>query len=92
MMNTFTRKGYGRIYVDKAENIDRVKAIIKELDEFELSYLPEKFIATFDEYPQLAYTHKFCDMDINKLTAMCWTHGIHIWCCDNGYQEYVATA
>jgi predicted RNA-binding protein with EMAP domain len=86
-MSTLTRKGYGRIYVDKAEDVEKVSAIIKELDAFEYSYLPPDLIAPFSEYPKLAYTHKFDGLCMNQLTAACWKQGIHIWVCNNGQCE-----
>lgn len=89
-MVTFTRKGYGRIYTSKPEDTEKVLEIIREIDEFESGYLPSGFIAPFSEYPKLLYTHKFCDLDINKLTAVCWSRGIFIWCLDNGHNETVS--
>ena len=86
---TFTRKGYGRIYVDKTENIDAVKNKIKELDEFEYEYLPSDLIAPFSEYPKIVYTYKFDSLDINKLTAILWKEGIHIFCLDNGHDDCI---
>jgi integrase len=90
VMNTLTRKGYARIYVSKSEDVERVKQIIKELDEFEYEYLPEDLIAPFTEYPRLAYTHKFDGLCMNRLTAVCWKRGIGIWVCDNGNDEFMA--
>ena len=43
-MNRLTHKGYGRIYVDNQEDIQKVKDIIKELDEFEFGYLPTEYL------------------------------------------------
>lgn len=90
MNNSLTRKGYGRIYVDTVENIEKVKAIIKEMDEFEYSYLPEKLIAVYTEYPNVTYTHKFDALDMPKLTATCWRLGIKIWVFDAGHNEFPA--
>lgn len=87
-MRTLTRKGYGRIYVDDAGNIEKVKAIIKEMDEFEFDYLPKDLMAVYTEYPKVVYTHKFSDLDTNKLTAKCWHVGIKIWVFDAGHEEY----
>jgi len=86
---SFTRKGYGRIYVENEQDIEKVDKIIKEVDEFEYYYLPSKYIAHFSEYPKVIYTHKFDDIDINYLTALCWHRGIKIFCLDNGHSEYV---
>lgn len=85
-----TRKGYARVYVDTVENIEKVKEIIKEIDEFEFDYLPKDLIAVYTEYPKLCYTHKFDGLDINKLTANCWAVGIKIWVLDNGYDEFIS--
>jgi len=88
MMNsTLTHKGYGRIYCESKEKIADVEAIIRELDEFEFGYLPKGMIAPFEEYPNVIYTHKFSDLDMNKLTAECWKRGIKIWVFDAGYKE-----
>lgn len=87
-MNTLTRKGYGRIYVDNAENIEKVKDIIKHMDEFEFDYLPKDLIAVHTEFPKVVYTHKFCDLDMDKLTAKCWQNGVKIWVFDAGNNEY----
>jgi DNA polymerase elongation subunit (family B) len=78
-MKTFPRKGLGRIYVTKEEDIEKVNEIIKEMDEFEWEYLPDRFIAVFDEHLPAIYTHKFDSIDIDKLTARCWGRGIPIW-------------
>jgi hypothetical protein len=87
-MKKFTRKGYGRIYVDKKENIEKVKEEIKTMDSFEYEYLPEEMITTIEEYPSVCYTHKFDSLDLDKLTYNLWLKGIHIFCVDNGFNEY----
>ena len=92
MDNTLRRKGYARIYVENPDDVEKVKAIIKELDEFEYGYLPEKLVAPFSEYPALEYTHKFDSLCMNKLTAICWHRGIKIWACDNGNNEWMTSA
>jgi hypothetical protein len=88
MRGELTRKGYGRIYVDAVENIERVKEVIQEVDEYEFTYMPKDLIAVYTEYPKVVYTHKFCDMDMDKLTALCWKRGIKIWVFDSGHNEY----
>ncbi len=88
-MTTLTRKGYGRIFVQKPEDIAKIDALIKELDEFEHSYLPEQLIAVYTEYPKMVYTHKFDALNMNHLTAECWKRGFQIWVCDNGNAEYI---
>lgn len=91
-MSALTRKGYARIYVWADTDIPRVKAIIKALSEFEYEYLPNDLIAPFSEYPRLCYTHKFDDLDMNTLTAICWKQGIKIWVCDNSNEEFMDDA
>jgi len=86
-MRTFTRKGYGRIYVLYERHIIPVSDVIKELDPFEWEYLPDNFIVSWAMYPDIIFTHKFCDLDIDKLTAICWSRGMPIWCFDNGTLE-----
>ncbi len=88
-MSALTRKGFARIYVEKPEDVEAVKKIIKKLDEFEFDYLPESLIAPFSEYPELSYTGKFDALDMNRLTAECWKIGIKIWVLDNGNNETV---
>jgi hypothetical protein len=91
-MSTLTRKGYGRIYVANPEDVQKVKDIIREMDEFEFDYLPAGLVAPFSHYPTLHYTHKFCDLDMNALTAICWSRGIFIWVCDNLNQDFMPNA
>lgn len=87
-MNTLTHKGYGRIYCEDEDDIEEVRDIIKSLDEFEYSYLPTNLIAPFTEYPKVVYTHKFSDLDMDRLTAECWKQGLRVWVFDAGYTEY----
>ncbi len=87
-MNKLTHKGYGRIYVEKTADIDRVKEIIREMDQYEYDYLPVDLIAHHSAYPEVVYTHKFDDLDTDKLTARCWAAGIHIWVFDAKRCEY----
>ncbi|MCP3966669.1 MAG: hypothetical protein GY718_10015 [Lentisphaerae bacterium] len=90
-MRTFTRKGYGRIYVQNYEAINVVKEMVEDMDAFEYDYLPDDFITLFEEYPKLVFTHKFCDLDIDELTARCWDKGVPIFCFDNGERECFAS-
>jgi predicted RNA-binding protein with EMAP domain len=69
-------KGYGRIYVEKKEDIQKVKDIIKQMDEFEYGYLPKDLITVFEGKKEMTYTHKFADLDINDLIIKCWNQGI----------------
>ena len=76
---TMPRKGYGRIFVEKEEDIQRVKDIIKEMDEYEYDYLPQDLVAVFnveDKFTAVTYTHKFTDINLNELMDKCWRLGI----------------
>lgn len=90
--HTFTRKGYGRIYVADPSKVEEVKQIIRNMDEFEFAYLPKDMVAPFSEYPRVCYTSKFDDLDLHELTARCFSQGIYIWCCDNGHEEWMESA
>lgn len=76
----FDKKTHGRIWVLKQEYISRVDAVIKELDEFEHSYLPSEFIAVYEgDLLDLEYGHKF-EMGRTLLTQACMSIGIWIVC------------
>ena len=78
-MNTLSRKDYAAIYVNNLIDIQKVRDIIQEMDEFEFEYLPDELIKPFSEYPSVSYTYKFYDLDMDALTAICWSRGIFIW-------------
>lgn len=86
--NRMTRKGYGRIYVINADDREKVSKIIKEMDEFEWSYMPVSMIAPISEYPAVVYTGKFDALDLDALTVTCLSRGIGIFCFDAGNDEY----
>lgn len=74
----FDRKGYGRIFVEHEEDIEKVKEIIKSLDEEEFEYLPKDLITTFSpDTFNSTYVHKFCDLDMGKVLKEAWAKGIH---------------
>lgn len=99
-MNTFPRKAYGKIFVEKQSDIEAVKEIIREMDDFEYEYLPDGFVEVFRAKEHtfsdntthfsvsLTYTHKFDSLDLNKLQSLCWMRGIHIFCV-MGYEEII---
>ncbi len=87
MARTFTRKGYGRIYVRNDKDIELVNRIIKAIDEFEHSYLPPDFITNFNEYPKVIYTHKFDSLDLELLSVRCFAAGCPVLCVDAGMNE-----
>lgn len=97
---TFPRKAYGKLFVEKEEDIAKVKEIIRKMDEFEYSYLPKDLIAVFSPnirrfnnhlnepkdhfWIDYAYTHKFDSLDLNELQFRCWAAGIKVFCCMTG--------
>lgn len=89
---TFERKGYGRIFVEKEEDIASLKEIIEEIDEYEYKhYLHEDLITVFsDDNFEAKYTHKFCDMNLTKVLYTAWSRGIKCFVVFgkiNGYEE-----
>ena len=87
-MRTLTRKGYARIYCEADRQVEIIKGLIKQMDEFEFDYLPRDLIAPFDEYPKVVYTGKFDALDVDELTAICWQGGMHIWVFDAGHEQF----
>ena len=76
-MRSFPYKGFGRIIVDKPEDVQKVKDILKAMDEFEFGYLPEDLIAVRGEPDHNVYVGKF-EPDLDKLEALCKAKGIEI--------------
>ena len=80
---TFDRKDYGRILVQKEEDIDKVKEIIKEMDEFEYGYMPQDLIGVFERGNiETVYTGKFDALDLMELQIRCWEQNIPIMILD----------
>lgn len=89
---TFEHKGYGRIFTDSEENVEKIKEVIKEMDEYEFGYLPKDLITVYDpdsfkKYEDgsigtadTVYNHKFDDLDLGELMFRCWSRGIHMFC------------
>lgn len=76
---TFLRKGQGRLYTNSKESVDRIKNIIREMDEFEYKYMPDNLIAVFEGKIEHIYTGKFDDLDLDELLKRCWNEGIYIF-------------
>lgn len=85
---TFSRKGYGRIFVEKEEDVQKVEDIMKEIDEYEFNgYYPtgnymggnnERLVTVFsEENYKSVYVGKFDEMDISKVLKKAWEQGIH---------------
>ena len=83
---SFGRKSYGAIFTDSEENIESIRSIIKEMDEFEYEYLPKDMVREFCPTMKgnvvsvpLCYTHKFDSLNLNELMLRCWQRGIRMW-------------
>jgi len=85
---TLSRKGYGRIYVQDQAQIEQVRNIIQEMSPYEFGYLPDNLITTIDQFPEVVYTHKFCDLCMDHLTILCWDAGIPIFVYSTGSIEW----
>lgn len=84
----FSRKGYGRIFVEKEEDIEKVENIIKEIDEYEFKYYyptgnylggdNKRLVTVYSkENYESIYVGKFDDMDISQVLNKAWEQGIH---------------
>lgn len=72
-------KGYGYVVIDKAENKEKVKEIIKEhVGEFEFDYLPDGFIQADDEPTHEKYYGKFEITDLPGLYDKIHNAGVGI--------------
>jgi hypothetical protein len=79
---TFTKKGYGRIFVEKEEDISAIKDIINEIDPYEYKYyFNDDLITVFsNDNFESVYTHKFSDMNMTKVLHKAWERGIKCFC------------
>jgi hypothetical protein len=68
-MNSFTFKGYGRLYTFE-EYIETLEEVIKELDDFEWSYYPKGLVSSVDEYPNVVYVGRF-EPNLDDLKSAC---------------------
>ena len=84
----FPRKGYGRIFVEKEEDVKKVEEIMRELDPDEFGwYYPtgeflggnhERLVTTFSkENFKSIYVGKFDDMDMGEVMKRACEKGIH---------------
>lgn len=94
----FIYKGYGRIFVEKEEDIQKVKDKIKEIDNFEYEYLPDNLITVWNkDLNDLTYTYKFDEMNIDNLCEelqksgikVAWVRGEEV---QYGYYHYLLTS
>ena len=87
-MHTFTRDGFGRIYLASMADADKVRAIIKERF-FDKAYLrlPKEAFAPISDFPQVVSMRGFTAFDLDLLSVTCFARGIFIFCFDAGRQE-----
>lgn len=81
--DTFDRKGYGAIFIEKETDRCLVEAIIDLLDHDEyIHYFNPKLIKVYDceniHYNCAEYAGKF-EINLNKLQMLCWRFGINIF-------------
>lgn len=88
--NPFSRKTHARIFTNSPENVEKIKSIMKEMDEFEYDYFPEDLITyskpfmakigdkNYYKIP-LTYVGKFDEMDMNELSIRCMMENIPIY-------------
>lgn len=71
-MQQFVRKGMGRIFTDREENVNKIKEIIRQVDAYEADYMPSDLIAVYtpDDPVELVYAGKFA-IDLDALLAAC---------------------
>lgn len=75
---TFDRKGYGAILVQKEEDIEKVKDIIRQMDEDEYeNYFNEKMIMVYNKNIEAEYNGKF-ELNVIDLALICIDQGIFI--------------
>jgi len=82
------RKTYGRIFVRKAADVERVTSIMKEMDYSEVDcYMPHGVVVVWPGLKDaiLTYTHKF-EIRIDELRFRCWEAGIEVMIV-TGYKE-----
>lgn len=86
----FEYKEYGRIFVGKEEDIQKVKDKIKEIDDYEYGYMPTDLIIVWNGcLDDLTNVLKFDELDIDNLCEQlqgegircAWVKGVDsMWC------------
>ena len=91
-------RGYGRVFVEKEGDIEKVKAIMREIDPEEFDYYyPNRnegeLVTVFDQNKYEAiYTHKFDEMDMAEVMKRAWEQGIKCFVVKgriSGYEDIV---
>ena len=96
--HTFDRKTNARIFVKTESDVQKVKEIIRKMDEDEYEYLRSDLIAVYEAKTKnlggkpkhevkLAYTYKFDALDLNELAMRCFIADIPICIWENGTDE-----
>ena len=76
----FERKTNGRIWTVTEDDVRMVHQVIKGIDEFEYSYMPENFVSVYKgDLHDTIYGHKF-ELDINTILQACWSQGVPVVC------------
>ena len=91
-------RGYGRVFVEKEEDIEKVKAIMREIDQEEFDYYyPDRregeLVTVFDPKKyETIYTHKFDEMDMAEVMRKAWEQGIKCFVVKgriSGYEDVI---
>lgn len=90
-MKTFNNGAEGRIYTDTQENVERIKQIIKNIDEFEYPYLPDDFVAVWRDGADidLIPNWKFYGLDLQKIEKECTFKNIPCGCFIGKYEQWL---
>lgn len=89
-MRQLSRKGHSRMYLLDVDDTEKVLGLMKELDEFELSYIPDGWIAPWERYPETVYTGKFDEFDMDHLVGELWRQGVKCWVFDSQHEVGLA--
>jgi len=77
-MYDLIRRGESRCFVFFKEHIEKVKEIIKNIDDFEFDYMPEDWVTLWKENCEdRVYNGKF-NINLTKLYTECGKKGIAI--------------
>lgn len=99
--DTMDRKGYGRIFCEKPEDVQKIEDIMREIDEYEFDhYYPtgnysggegKRLVTVWgDSKLEAVYTGKFDEMNIGEVLLRAWSKGIKCFAIYNritGFEE-----
>lgn len=95
-LGKFREKSYGCIFTDSQENVQKIRSLIAEINDFEAGYMPDDIVRVFSPRFNgdktsvsigLAYTGKFYEIDLNQLMLVCWAKGVPMWYMQGNYSD-----